>query len=237
MIQSDEATADRAVQQLQKVVGVREARAFPPRDGVARELALVKVRAPADALRRAARRGAALPRDASWTSRRRPCIVELTGSETVRALVPPRRSSASRSSRSPGAAPSPWSGRRSVPVAAPHSTGGRSRTMSDAPCACTTTPMPTAAGSSGRTFAIIGYGSQGHAHALNLRDSGAQVIVGPAARRRLVGAGRGGRARCRGRSPTRRAAADVIMMLVPDQDARDDLRERRGPGARGRARR
>ncbi len=31
---------------------------------------------------------------------------------------------------------------------------------------------------SGRTVAIIGYGSQGHAHALNLRDSGVDVIVG-----------------------------------------------------------
>ncbi|MDR3112556.1 MAG: ketol-acid reductoisomerase [Elusimicrobiota bacterium] len=30
---------------------------------------------------------------------------------------------------------------------------------------------------SGRTIAILGYGSQGHAHALNLRDSGAKVIV------------------------------------------------------------
>jgi len=30
----------------------------------------------------------------------------------------------------------------------------------------------------GKTIAIIGYGSQGHAHALNLRDSGLQVIVG-----------------------------------------------------------
>ncbi|MBC8166539.1 MAG: ketol-acid reductoisomerase, partial [Bryobacteraceae bacterium] len=30
----------------------------------------------------------------------------------------------------------------------------------------------------GRTIAIIGYGSQGHAHALNLRDSGLEVIVG-----------------------------------------------------------
>jgi acetolactate synthase-1/3 small subunit len=48
MIQSDEATADRAVQHLQKVVGVREAAAFPTRDGVARELALVKVRASGD---------------------------------------------------------------------------------------------------------------------------------------------------------------------------------------------
>jgi acetolactate synthase-1/3 small subunit len=45
MIQSDEATAERAVQQLQKVVGVRDATAFPARDGVTRELALVKVRA------------------------------------------------------------------------------------------------------------------------------------------------------------------------------------------------
>ncbi len=45
MIQSDEATADRAVQHLQKVVGVAEAATFPARDGVTRELALVKVRA------------------------------------------------------------------------------------------------------------------------------------------------------------------------------------------------
>ena len=30
----------------------------------------------------------------------------------------------------------------------------------------------------GRTVAIIGYGSQGHAHALNLRDSGLDVVVG-----------------------------------------------------------
>ncbi|HLH66956.1 MAG TPA: ketol-acid reductoisomerase [Solirubrobacteraceae bacterium] len=30
----------------------------------------------------------------------------------------------------------------------------------------------------GRTVAIIGYGSQGHAHALNLRDSGVEVVVG-----------------------------------------------------------
>ena len=30
----------------------------------------------------------------------------------------------------------------------------------------------------GKTVAIIGYGSQGHAHALNLRDSGVKVIVG-----------------------------------------------------------
>jgi acetolactate synthase I/III small subunit len=46
MLHADTATADRAVQHLQKVVGVRAAVAFPARDGVVRELALVKVRAP-----------------------------------------------------------------------------------------------------------------------------------------------------------------------------------------------
>jgi acetolactate synthase-1/3 small subunit len=46
MMHSDTATADRAVQHLQKMVGVRAATAFPAREGVARELALVKVRAP-----------------------------------------------------------------------------------------------------------------------------------------------------------------------------------------------
>ena len=30
----------------------------------------------------------------------------------------------------------------------------------------------------GKTIAILGYGSQGHAHALNLKDSGCEVIVG-----------------------------------------------------------
>jgi acetolactate synthase-1/3 small subunit len=46
MMNSDSATAERAVQHLQKMIGVRAAIAFPTLDGVARELALVKVRAP-----------------------------------------------------------------------------------------------------------------------------------------------------------------------------------------------
>lgn len=48
MMQSDNATAERAVQQLQKMIGVRAAIAFPSLSGVARELALVKVRASHD---------------------------------------------------------------------------------------------------------------------------------------------------------------------------------------------
>ncbi len=46
MMQSDSATAERAVQHLQKMIGVRGAIAFPTLGGVTRELALVKVRAP-----------------------------------------------------------------------------------------------------------------------------------------------------------------------------------------------
>ena len=71
----------------------------------------------------------------------------------------------------------------------------------------------------GRTFAVIGYGSQGHAHALNLRDSGARVIVGA----RPDGAS-AARARAAGLDvrpvPEAAAAADTVMLLVPDQDMR-----------------
>jgi ketol-acid reductoisomerase len=70
-----------------------------------------------------------------------------------------------------------------------------------------------------RTIAIIGYGSQGHAHALNLRDSGVNVLVGL----RRDGAS-WERALAKGLvvRPVAEAAdlADIIMMLVPDQDAR-----------------
>ncbi|MGH7630680.1 MAG: ketol-acid reductoisomerase, partial [Gemmatimonadales bacterium] len=71
----------------------------------------------------------------------------------------------------------------------------------------------------GRTFAIVGFGSQGHAHALNLQESGARVIVG------LRPGGRSwAKARSAGldvRAVAEAAqAADVIMMLVPDQDGR-----------------
>jgi ketol-acid reductoisomerase len=67
----------------------------------------------------------------------------------------------------------------------------------------------------GKTIAIIGYGSQGHAHALNARDSGAQVIVG------LHGESRS-RARAEADGlrvhtvPEATAAADIVMVLIPD---------------------
>ena len=48
MMQSDEATAERAVQHLQKIIGVRDAATFPPGQAVAREMALVKLRPSAE---------------------------------------------------------------------------------------------------------------------------------------------------------------------------------------------
>ena len=71
----------------------------------------------------------------------------------------------------------------------------------------------------GRTIAVIGYGSQGHAHALNLRESGARVTVGlrqdGASWRRAAAEGLDLRPVAEAA-----AAADIIMMLVPDQTAR-----------------
>ena len=67
----------------------------------------------------------------------------------------------------------------------------------------------------GKTVAIIGYGSQGHAHALNLRDSGIDVVVG------LYGGSRSWeKAEAAGLKVLTTAeaarAADVIMILVSD---------------------
>src|SRR6202451_4123098 len=67
----------------------------------------------------------------------------------------------------------------------------------------------------GKTVAIIGYGSQGHAHALNLRDSGVSVIVG-----RYPGSKSWAKAEAAGLKvmTTKEAAqaADVMMILVSD---------------------
>src|SRR5579872_4173500 len=67
----------------------------------------------------------------------------------------------------------------------------------------------------GKTVAIIGYGSQGHAHALNLRDSGLDVVVGL-----YAGSNSWAKAEAAGLRVMRTAeaakAAQVIMILVAD---------------------
>jgi ketol-acid reductoisomerase len=67
-----------------------------------------------------------------------------------------------------------------------------------------------------RKVAVLGYGSQGHAHALNLKDSGVDVIVGlrDDSRRRAAASNAG----LKVVAPDEAADwADVIMVLVPDQ--------------------
>jgi ketol-acid reductoisomerase len=67
----------------------------------------------------------------------------------------------------------------------------------------------------GRTVAIIGYGSQGHAHALNLRDSGVSVVVGLHATSKSAA-----KAKAEGVTvlSVDEAAkrADIVMILTPD---------------------
>ena len=68
----------------------------------------------------------------------------------------------------------------------------------------------------GKTVAIIGYGSQGHAHANNLRDSNATVIVG--VRREGASWKKAEAAGLPVMEPAAAAkAADVVMILVPDE--------------------
>ncbi len=76
----------------------------------------------------------------------------------------------------------------------------------------------------GRHVAVIGYGSQGHAHALNLRDSGVDVRIG-----RRPGSKSAAKAEAEGLRvlPVQEAVeeADLIMVLAPDQVQRNLYKE------------
>ena len=86
----------------------------------------------------------------------------------------------------------------------------------------------------GKTVAVIGYGSQGHAHALNLRDSGVDVVVGLRPTSKSVE-----HAKEQGLEvksvPEAAAEADIIMILAPDQYQRtiwaNDIEPNIKPGA------
>jgi ketol-acid reductoisomerase len=68
----------------------------------------------------------------------------------------------------------------------------------------------------GKTVAIIGYGSQGHAHALNLQDSGVSVVVGLRSSSSSVAKAKEHGVRVV--DPADAASeGDVVMMLVPDE--------------------
>ena len=82
---------------------------------------------------------------------------------------------------------------------------------------------------SGRKVAIIGYGSQGHAHALNLRDSGVDVRValrdGSSSKTKAEAAG----LRVTSIDDAAREA-DVIMLLAPDTEQQDIYSRQIEPG-------
>ena len=93
----------------------------------------------------------------------------------------------------------------------------------------------------GKKVTIVGYGSQGHAHAQNLNDSGVKVTVGL-----RKGGASWDKAKKAGLKVAEVAdavkGADVVMMLMPDEQHRRRLQERRraehqeGRDARVRAR-
>lgn len=72
----------------------------------------------------------------------------------------------------------------------------------------------------GKTVAIIGYGSQGHAHALNLKDSGVNVIVGLYEGSKSVEKAKAAGLQVASVSEAAKAA-DIIMILIPDEKQAD----------------
>jgi len=80
----------------------------------------------------------------------------------------------------------------------------------------------------GKKVGIIGYGSQGHAHALNLRDSGVDIMVG-------LYAGSASKAKAEAEGLTVdtpdnvTAASDVVMIVIPDQIQGPVYKESIGP--------
>lgn len=80
----------------------------------------------------------------------------------------------------------------------------------------------------GKTVAIMGYGSQGHAHAQNLHESGVDVVVG--LRKDSASWAKAEAAGLKVMEvPEAAKAADVVMMLVPDEIAADIYNEQVAP--------
>jgi ketol-acid reductoisomerase len=83
-----------------------------------------------------------------------------------------------------------------------------------------------------KKVAIVGYGSQGHAHALNLKDSGVKDLV-VALRPGSASAAKAQAAGIKVMDPTEAAKwADVIMVLTPDEGQGDLYTQHLGPNMR-----
>lgn len=82
-----------------------------------------------------------------------------------------------------------------------------------------------------KTVAVIGYGSQGHAHSLNLKDSGANVVVGL-----YEGSKSWAKAEAAGLKVMTAAEAvieaDIVMMLIPDEKQASTYKSEVAPNLR-----
>ena len=85
----------------------------------------------------------------------------------------------------------------------------------------------------GKTVGIFGYGSQGHAHALNLRDSGVNVVIGLPETSKSRAKAEAAGLRVMNNADAAKAS-DVMMILVPDHIQPDlyekDLKQHLTPG-------
>jgi ketol-acid reductoisomerase len=85
----------------------------------------------------------------------------------------------------------------------------------------------------GKTVAILGYGSQGHAHALNLADSGVDVVVGLREGSASVEPARGNGLRVESVADAA-SQGDAVMVLLPDEKQADvwqaEIRDGIAPG-------
>ena len=81
---------------------------------------------------------------------------------------------------------------------------------------------------SGKTVAVIGYGSQGHAHALNLKESGVNVIIGlyEGSRSKKVAEAHGLKVYSVAEAVKQ---ADITMILIPDEKQADVYKAEIGP--------
>ena len=86
----------------------------------------------------------------------------------------------------------------------------------------------------GKKVAIVGYGSQGHAHALNLKESGVDVVVGL-----YAGSKSAEKAKAAGLEVKTVAEAvkeaDITMILIPDEKQADVYNAEIGPNLKDRA--
>src|ERR671932_765679 len=85
----------------------------------------------------------------------------------------------------------------------------------------------------GKTVAILGYGSQGHAHALNLKDSGVEVVVGLRSDSSSVEKAEGDGLRVESVADAA-SEGDAVMVLLPDERQHDvweaEIRDGIAPG-------